>query len=192
MTIDQLAANANLIDHMGALLRDEAHAFSTGPALLRRILEQEAWREFTTKRGDLVRPRSFAEFVTTKPLKGLGADLSLVRRVASADAVTLDLLDQAMQRSHGGDRSNCDNVPLAPSGNSATKALRRLRKDAPELHAEVLAGRLSAHAAMLQAGLRVRTFSVRQDVTSAARSLRRNFSSDQLQELARLLAETDV
>jgi hypothetical protein len=52
-----------------------------------------------------------------------------------------------MQRPHGGDRQQpeeaqgkSNNVPLGPAGNTRAKALRRLRKDAPELHAKVLAG----------------------------------------------------
>ena len=41
-------------------------------------------------------------------------------------------------------------------GTSRTYALRRLAKDRPDLHAQCLAGDLTAHAAMVQAGFRHR------------------------------------
>ena len=43
-----------------------------------------------------------------------------------------------------------------PSGNSRAAALRRLRKDRPDIHARVLAGELSPHAGMIEAGFRKR------------------------------------
>lgn len=100
------------------------------------------------------------------------------------------------ERPHGGDRRSEDittkssiaRLETPPTGTRA-QALRRLRRDAPELHAEVLAGHLTPHAAMLKAGLRVRTFSIRQDVSSAAKSLRRNFTEEQIKQLTQLLAE---
>ncbi len=57
----------------------------------------------------------------------------------------LDLIDQARQRKHGGDHmSKFDNVQLAieqaPTGNSTDAALRRLRKDRPDLHQRVIMG----------------------------------------------------
>jgi hypothetical protein len=39
-------------------------------------------------------------------------------------------------------------------GNSRTYALRRLAKDRPDLHAQCLAGEMTANAAMVQAGFR--------------------------------------
>ncbi len=52
----------------------------------------------------------------------------------------LDAIDRATQRGQGGDHtsqeSKVNNVNLAeaPKGNSNTYALRRLRKDRPDLH----------------------------------------------------------
>jgi hypothetical protein len=50
-----------------------------------------------------------------------------------------------------------DNITVRPDeperGTSAQYALRKLRDDAPELHARVLSGGLSAHAAMRRAAL---------------------------------------
>jgi hypothetical protein len=68
-------------------------------------------------------------------------------------AEVLDLIDATMQGKRGGDhtseQSKSNNVSIAhrPVGNNRQQALRKLRKDSPTLHAEVLAGNLSPHAA---------------------------------------------
>jgi hypothetical protein len=191
MTVS-LARNWQLVRHTETALRSGSESLGNVPALLRALLEEEAWREFSLPSGEQVTYCGFGEFVVADPPRGLGATVDLVRRVVAESAETLDLLDQAMQGQHGGDRSKSNNVPLAPAGNSSVKALRRLRKSAPELHAEVLAGRLSAHKAMIAAGFRPRTVSVRTDrADSLAASLRRNLKPDVLAELRRLLGEED-
>jgi hypothetical protein len=43
---------------------------------------------------------------------------------------------------------------LRPTGTPRAAALRRLRKDRPDVDARVLAGELSAHAGMIEAGFR--------------------------------------
>jgi len=52
--------------------------------------------------------------------------------------------------------NNNDDVNVRPAGNSRAAALRRLRKDRPDIHARVLAGELSPHAGMVEAGFRKR------------------------------------
>ncbi len=54
------------------------------------------------------------------------------------------------------EQSKVYNVHLAPvpRGNASTRALRRLRKDRPDIHKQVIAGTLSPHAGMVQAGFR--------------------------------------
>jgi hypothetical protein len=185
---DPLKRNANLVDLLGSSLRDGGHALGAVPGLLKQILAEGGWREFVTQRGEHVVHERFADFVTTLPLAGLGATVETVRKLVVNDIEALDLLDRELQNPRGGDRSKSNNVPLAPEGNSKEKALRRLRKDAPELHAEVLAGRLTAHAAAVKAGFRPHTVTVRADsADSAAKTLRRQMDPAVLQELARLL-----
>ena len=193
---DPLRRNGNLVESLGSSLRSGGHALGTAPALLRQILEAESWRDFVTQRGEHVVHLRFEDFVLTPPLHGLGASMRLVEKILdsiedTADRlVTRDLLDRAVQRGHGGPRTKLDNIQLdpPPSGTSQTAALRRLRKDAPELHAEVLAGTLSAHAAMVKAGFRPKSFSVpagRPEQLVAA--LRRNLDPADLAEVVKLL-----
>lgn len=177
-----------LVEALGSSLRHGGTALGTVPVALARLLESGAWREFVTSRGEHVTYDRFADFVTTPPLKGLGADIDLVRRVVADDTVTLDLLDQALKEgSRQGKRTDIgNNVPEVrrPEGNTQAKAIRRLRKDAPELHADVLAGRISAHAAMVQAGFRPKTVSVPVTKPEAvARSLMKYMSADDIATL---------
>jgi hypothetical protein len=136
----------------------------------------------------------FEEFAVKRPLKGLGTTMDWIWTVAGTDAKLLNLLDRAVQRPHGGKRikgqGKSDNITLDPNprGTSEEGALRRLRKDKPELHTEVLAGRLSAHAAMVEAGFRKRTLSVPiSDPEATGRALRRHLEPGALARLAELL-----
>lgn len=68
-------------------------------------------------------------------------------------------------------------------------AVARLKREAPELYAQVEAGDLSVHAAMVSAGFRHERFTV--FVTSAvpiAHTLRSKLSDSMLAEVARLIA----
>jgi hypothetical protein len=189
--VNHLVRNRHLVEDLGGALRSGQHGLTTVPGLLKRVLAEESWREFTTQRGELVQHDRFVDFVTTPPLAGIGADVPLLRRIVADDVEAVDLLDRALQSRHGGDRSKSSNSTVAqPSGTTKDKALRKLRKDAPGLHADVLAGNLSAHAAMVKAGYRPPTFTVRADSpTSVATTLRKKLSAEQVAELARLLAD---
>jgi hypothetical protein len=177
-----LRQRATLIEALSSSLTHGGTALGTVPKALRRLLEDEAWREFTTSRGEHVEYDRFADFVITKPLKGLGSDVALVKRIVADDKETYDLLDQALQNPNA-----LHNVQgIAPTGNRQDRALRKLRKDAPQLHAEVLAGNLSAHGAMVKAGFRPKTISVPVGKPEAvAQSLLRYMSAD---DIAKLIA----
>lgn len=89
-----------------------------------------------------------------------------IRSLIRDDIKLLNLWDEATQRGRGNptganqhQEGNLDNVQVSssqkyPSGNAASAALRRLRKDKPDLHSRVLEGELSPHAAMVEAGFR--------------------------------------
>lgn len=191
-------ANAVLVEALGSSLRRGGNALEDVPGLLTRILVEEAWREFVTPRGELVRHERFVDFVTTPPTAGLGATMRLIEKIVDSiddeaeRSQAQNLLDQARQGRQGA-RSDLGNIVTEvrrPEGNSKAKAHRRLRKDRPDLHDEVLAGRISAHAAMVQAGFRPKTLSVptsRPDSIAAA--LRRHLSPDDIARLIKLLLE---
>ncbi len=181
----------NLITRM----RDSAFDLDSARANLGFVLRDGAWRQFHTPNGMAVSHSRFLDFVTAEPWEGLGSAVEDLKALAAGDVELLDLLDVALRNPHGGDRRsdaiNVNNVNVdRPVGNSEAAALRRLRKDREDLHAEVLAGTLSAHAAMVTAGFRPKTFTVRADnPKSIARTLRRQLSPEVLVALIESLSE---
>jgi hypothetical protein len=158
------------------------------------IIESEVWRSFETPNGRQVTHERFEDFVCAKGLDGLNSDVRTVENVCRDNRRARDALDRALQRTHGGYRSKRDNVNHAPvgdtpTGNAVAQALRRLRKDRPDLHARVLADELSPHAAMIEAGFRHRSATVPlHDMCALAAALRRRLSDDQLAELTAKLS----
>lgn len=186
MTIraDPLQARGADVAMLSNALRRGGSALESVPEQIKQILRAEEWRHFTTRLGKEVRHERFADFVTTPPLAGLGAQPALVERVIADDIEAVGLFRQAMK----GANNVSTRSRNTRHGTRRDYALERLARDAPELHAEVLAGRLTAHAAMVEAGFRPATFTVRPEPESAARTLRKHMTPQQIAELARLLA----
>lgn len=182
-----------VVSALYSAISNGGHSLGSVPGLLKRTLRDELWREFVTPRGEHVQYDRFVDFVTTPPSKGLGATVELIEKLVASDTEAADLLDQALKNGHGGDRrsqpTNVDNRNVGrPGGTTQAAALRRLRKDAPELHAEVLAGNLSAHAAMVKAGYRPKSVTVRTDrPESIASTLRKHLDAQALARLKDLL-----
>ena len=194
MTVNILVERDQVVCDLRDALRDGASGLQYVPRLLKHVLETEAWRERYDRTSRKPVPfRTFAAFVTAQPTEGLGADVALIRRIVQSDPTTLDLLDRALVSQQGRRSDLVDNsneVPKRPTGTSKEYALRRLRKDAPELHARVLAGELSPHAAMIEAGFRPPTFTVRADTAdTVAATLRRRLAPEMLAEVRQILAD---
>jgi hypothetical protein len=130
-------------------------------------------------------------FTTTDQPHGLGYDQEAIDAII-AERKTIaqrDAEDQRRQRPTGRPPKTGNNVPNStkrPEGNTAEKGLRRLRKDRPDLHQRVLAGELSAHAAMVLAGFRTKTITVPAEPRSLAAGLLRQLAPE---DLAILLTE---
>jgi len=146
------------------------------PQMIREILETGAWRE-RYELGKIIRFDDFTEFVTGKKPAGCGWDPEIVTTLLlkAEDTEALKLWQKAIRakvaneieekdranESQQGKRTDLVDNKIAvineverPTGTSAAAALRRLRKDRPEIHARVLAGELSPHAGMIEAGFR--------------------------------------
>ena len=199
MADEPIFGNDDLVQSLRNSLHNREHSIRAFPSLLRRTIETEAWRSFKTPLGEPVENETFHQFLVNEPFNGLGITDSYARQIVQDDKPALDALDQALQVTSGApvgnqnasnDKTTVDNIHSCsdrPSGTSESAALRRLRKDRPDLHAKVLDGELSAHAAAVQAGFRPTTFTVRADnPTSIANTLRRRLNRD---VLAAVLAE---
>ncbi|WP_412540085.1 hypothetical protein R8Z50_30350 [Longispora sp. K20-0274] len=174
-------------------------SFDTLTALLARLFVEGLWRDFITPLGEARQysDEQLYEFIEAKPLKGLGATYEIIFRYA--DQSTRDKLDELHEKigreasvsDHAVDIVNSMiNAPARPTGNSEAQALRRLRNDRPDIHERVMAGEMSAHAGMIEAGFRKRKISVpKDDPPLIANALRRHLSPEIRAEVARLLLE---
>ena len=193
--VDYLREAGVLVAHLQRALLDGSKDLAQVPVMLKRIIADGMWQERTDPRsGRKYGPfESFPKFVITPADEGgLGSSVDQLRGLCIDDVEARDALDQACQRKAGGDTSTFDNIQgaPAPTGTSESQALRRLRKDRTDLHDRVLAGELTAHAAMVEAGFRPRVFTVRaDDPASAERAIRNHMNPEALAELARLLTK---
>jgi hypothetical protein len=120
---------------------DAAAAFGTSP---RNI---QAARAREVEAADLA----------NQPLESKGKRSDMIEaRAIQARAVEAADFANLHYNKRGGIQQVDRRKQKAPSGTSAAAAMRRLRKDRPGIHARVLAGEMSAHAGMVEAGFRKR------------------------------------
>jgi hypothetical protein len=182
--------NGQLVRDVQQTLRDADWNLNDLPKFLKNIIQQEAW-----KRRVLPNPlpgeshvefQSFRRFVTDPLIKGLGTTVDHLKNICRDDDEAQDLIDHALQEKPGKRKKDISNNVTNighPHGNSQAKGLRRLRKSRPDLHAKVLAGELSVHSAMIEAGFRERKVEIPLDPERAAGLIKKHFNEDQIVEL---------
>jgi len=165
------------------------------PEYVQILVRENSWQErYSEVLGRIVTFHRFVDFVTADIPDGLGTDVATIRKLLRGNPAALEALDEAIQSKPGNPTGTnqysgiVDNVHNStdresPTGNTTDAALRRLRKDAPALHSRVLTGELSPHAAMIEAGFRKRTITIKVDPQSAAQTIARHFDRDQVSEL---------
>jgi hypothetical protein len=188
--LNQFRARGSLVDALSSALDRGSHGLMNVPGLLKRILADEAWREFETIRGEHVTYDTFTDFVATRPSKGLGSSMELVARmIGTRDAELLRLLREANKHGSG---KRIDGDSQARSGGSDSDYLaQRLKQSAPEEYAAVLRGERTINAAAIRAGIRPRRVVIRLDnAESAAETLRNHMTPAQIKELLKLLGNS--
>ena len=95
-----------IIDALGSAISDGETSLGQVPQLLRKVLENDAWKEFETKMGKHVTYSRFEDFVTTPPLDGLGADMELIKEIASKDIELQMLLAKTLRLPQGNPTGN--------------------------------------------------------------------------------------
>lgn len=194
MAFDPLVANDQAVDGLRRLLRLGSSGLSEIPSSLKHVLRHGCWRRRVVSRldGREVAFGRFEDFVATAPLEGLGADLALIRRIVADDPEAVELLKDAMEGKAGrppvetaAEESlrNQKRIRGPQSTDDAGYALRRLRKDRPDLHGKVLTREMSPHAAMVEAGFRRKRIQIPADPEGAGRQLARHFSREEWDRL---------
>lgn len=190
-----LVRNGQLVRHTEVALRTGNESLGNVPALLRTLLEEQAWRDFALPSGEEVKHARFGDFVTANPPRGLGADLTLVERIVGTNDPDLLRMLKAAKKGQQGRRTDLSPpgespVGAEPWGQASAVTADRLARDAPEQYEQVRAGQRSINAAAVEAGIRPRRVSIRvDDASSAARTLRTHMTSETLVELAEMLKE---
>jgi hypothetical protein len=184
-------ARGSIVDALSSALDRGSHGLENVPGLLKQILADESWREFETARGEHVVHDRFADFVTTPPLKGLGASMEVILRiVGTADAELLAMLRQANKGTAGRPKIGDDSSPIKHGGGTSDYLAQRLEQEAPGEYAAVVRGERTINAAAIRAGFRPRRATIRLDsAESAAETLRKHMTPDQIRELRKLLED---
>jgi len=141
MDAPEIVASNNMIDDLRSAITDGTAGLFDVPLLIKRVIENEVWRErFVLQTKEKTYFSSFEEFVKASPPEGLGTTIGQLQRLCADNLAVLDLLDRARSKSErGGDRRSDNfkrnNVTFETrkSGNSSVYSLRRLRKKRPDL-----------------------------------------------------------
>lgn len=136
-----------------AIGRGGFRLFDAAPDLLREILKDRLWEQRKNREGKEF--ESFEAFATHSLWQGLEtniADLLLFCR--DKPEVRAMILNEVGKLQHHGTNQYGGLRNTNSSTDNATYALKRLKRDRPDLAAKVIAGDLSANAAAIQAGFR--------------------------------------
>jgi hypothetical protein len=170
------------------------------PDLVRQLVEEEAWREFTAPSPvGLVQHRTFGEFIRDRPPRGLdsridqmlalcGTDDVLITKVRSLIYAEIPTAEKSLHAGPG--RGNKTAEP--PKGfipNSAEYLVARLKRDNPVLAEKVVNGEVSPYRAQQEKGWRPPRIYV-SSPDRVARSLLKHMSADDIAKLIAVLVGT--
>lgn len=162
-----------------AMIDGGRKAFQTVPVVLHRIIEDRLWADRVDRDGKPF--QSFEAFATHILWQGLESSIDdlLIYCRKRPDVQALIRGEVGASLPQGRPPINGDNVTFkTQKGNSPTYALKRLRRDRPDLFQRVVSGEMSANAAAVEAGFRRQTFTCPADVDRAADVLLRRFGRD--------------
>lgn len=139
---------------------------------MKNIIQSDMWRDRIVRQtGQQATFKRFRDFVEAYPPEGLRTTISMLIQICNTygDMEAVDMIAQveagergAPEGNKNASKTNVDNINICNDdkvtgdGTSTTYTMRRLAKDAPELHKAVVSGELSPNAAALQAGFRRR------------------------------------
>ena len=144
-------------------LREGKHGLKALPRLIKASIKENAWKEYYSNTlRKIVTHDTFESFIIEHPPDGLGSTVEQIGDMIRHDAEALTLYSELVTAKPHIHKSDSDNITIINDdrGTSKPYALRKLHKDRPDLHQQVLNGDISSHQAMVQAGFRKKTATV--------------------------------
>jgi hypothetical protein len=184
-----LVENGQIVELVRATFTRGSSGLANLPGLLKRVLSEDMWRERVIERtGEVASFESFQSFVEAPPLEGLGATIQNLLDLCKRDPEVVSLIDEATQRQVGRPQKTVDIINDKPDGTSRQQALRKLRKDRPDLHAKVISREVSPHAAMVAAGFRRRTITIEPTAAGFVKAARKHLTAEERHALVATLS----
>jgi hypothetical protein len=179
--------------------RGSKKLFDVVPVILRAVIDKDLWSSRTNKRG--VPFATFEDFVVHPLWWGLESTIDdllaycrnapevqqMIRARISPVANVGAPAGNKNASKDDGNENNPDNVRI-DYGNHSGYTLARLKRDRPDLAAEVVAGRMSAHAAAIAAGFRRKTWTAPDDVELLAAAIAKRYTPDEVERLVAAIA----
>jgi len=165
------------------------------PSLLKKVIAERAW-ERRVCRGKVVELGGLRELITAKPVEGWGEDPSKVEAVIRDDPEALAAFREAMlgkpgrPKADGETDHNVIGLERSAVGNSRAYSISRVQRECdPQTVAAVMAGEMSANAALVKAGVREnRQVYIPRDPAAAVEKLRRQFGEDFVSAMKEVLS----
>lgn len=194
------------VAHGSTIVREVISSTSSGadvmsalPGLVRQLLDDEAWREFTAPGGRTVRHGTFGSFVLAEPPDGLGGRRNQLATLCGTDedlaarvrALLREEIPPAESATHAGpgrgNKTDGGTIGFTPSrSNGAEHTIARLKRDDPELAEKVVRGEVTPNAAAHEKGWRKPRIVV-SSPEAVARSLLKYMSADDIAKLIAVL-----
>jgi hypothetical protein len=145
------------------------------------VIREDAWKGYTTPSGVRVKHNTLTEFIESEPPAGIGLSMETTRRLleeSSAEAAA-----ERVREAIWGDRPEANpsqtngpgGKPVGSDTTNRTNQFRdssyvvsRLKRDDPQLAAQVVKGKLSPNAAAVKAGIRHKYARIRTDSAERA------------------------
>jgi len=187
---DQVKAAGELVTALFQAIEHGQNRIASVPGILKQVIQEDAWRQYALPHSSVIHIySSFREFVED----WLRISLEDLKAICTArcDYEALDLVDKVTKGKQGQRNDLVDNVNYvnSPDGNANTYALRKLRKDRPDLHAKVIAGELTPNSAMVEAGFRQKQITIVLDAVRAANAINRHFNDEQRKQIVELIGQ---
>jgi hypothetical protein len=154
------------------------------PSLLKKVIATRAW-ERRTVHGKVVELASLRELITSKPVSGWGEDPTAVEAVIRDDPEALASFREAMKGKPGRPKATEETPTISRGiesvhGTTRAYSISRVQRECnAETVAAVMAGEMSANAALVRAGVREnRQVYIPRDPAKAAEKLRRQFGDE--------------